>query len=92
MSGFFITISDPKAILFYVSFFPAYVNLSALTFGQSLIIAAIAMVSVGGAKSIYAFMGGKAQFLFRNANAMTVLNRIASVTVFMTGGMILLNT
>lgn len=53
-SGLLITLGDQKAILFYLGFFPAFLDLAAMTTLDALAIVLIATVAVGGVKLLYA--------------------------------------
>jgi threonine/homoserine/homoserine lactone efflux protein len=63
MAGLLLTLGDQKAILFYLFFFPAFVDLSKISLLDATIIVTIATVSVGGAKLGYAFVADKASLL-----------------------------
>ncbi len=63
MAGLLLTLGDQKAILFYLVFFPAFVDLSKISLLDATIIVIIATVSVGGAKLGYAFVAGRANLL-----------------------------
>jgi threonine/homoserine/homoserine lactone efflux protein len=63
LTGFFITLGDQKATLFYLGFLPAFVDLSQVSVFDTGIIIAIATVAVGGVKLGYAFMANKARLL-----------------------------
>jgi threonine/homoserine/homoserine lactone efflux protein len=82
-AGFLLTIGDQKAILFYLVFFPAFVDLSKLTFTDAAIILIIATLSVGGAKLAYAYMADKASQLLTHEvhRVMSVLASLIMVTV-----------
>lgn len=82
-AGFLLTIGDQKAILFYLVFFPAFVDLSKLTFADAVIILIIVTLSVGGAKLAYAFMADKASRLLTPQvhRAMNVLASCIMVSV-----------
>ncbi len=54
--GVLMTLSNPKAILFYMGFFPAFIDLQSVTVSDVVMIIAISTVSVGGMLSIYACM------------------------------------
>ena len=88
-SGFLITLSNPKAILFYVSFFPAYVDLTTVTRLEVLGLCAIALLTVGGSKGLYAFMAHQSRSLFQNPIALIVLNRIGGIVMIATAVIIL---
>ena len=50
LTGLLVTLGDQKAILFYLGFFPAFVNLAALSLADTSLILAVATVAVGGPK------------------------------------------
>jgi len=54
LAGFILTLGDVKAIVFYVSIFPVFIDLSALQATEVLIVLFVTVVSVGGVKVIYA--------------------------------------
>lgn len=54
LAGIALTLGDVKAILFYASLFPLFVEVSAITLLDIALIAAITLVSVGGVKLAYA--------------------------------------
>jgi threonine/homoserine/homoserine lactone efflux protein len=65
LSGLLFTLlADQKAILFYLGFFPAFINLSSLTLADSAVIISITLIAVGGVKLAYAFMADSAASLF----------------------------
>jgi threonine/homoserine/homoserine lactone efflux protein len=55
LAGFFLTLGDLKAILFYASLFPAFVNLQSLSLPAFGTILLVTVVTVGGVKLAYAF-------------------------------------
>ena len=76
LTGLSITLADQKATLFYLGFFPAFLDLSQISYLDTLIIVAITIVSVGGVKLGYAFMADKARLLI-NANVRKGMNLVA---------------
>lgn len=78
LSGFLITLGDQKAILFYLGFFPAFIDLSTMTPADTLIVIAIAIVGVGGAKLVYAYLADRAALIFRDSRALRGINRFAA--------------
>lgn len=89
LGGFVLTVGDPKAILFYVSFFPAYVDLTTVTGVEILGLCAIALLTVGGSKGLYAFMAHQSRSLFQNPIALIVLNRLGGIVMIATAVIIL---
>ncbi len=65
LAGFMLTLGDIKAIVFYVSLFPVFIDLSSLQIADILIIVAVMVVSVGSVKLIYAFSALKVASLAR---------------------------
>lgn len=63
LTGLSITLADQKATLFYLGFFPAFLDLSQVSYVDTLIIMAITVVAVGGVKLGYAFMADRARVL-----------------------------
>lgn len=59
LAGFILTLGDVKAIVFYVSLFPVFIDLTALQVGEVLVIMFVTVVSVGGVKVLYALSATK---------------------------------
>ncbi len=84
LCGLFITISDPKAILFYVSFLPAFLDLSNISTFDIGMIMLCATIAVGGVKLVYAYMGNRARLMFQNSQLNKVMNMTAGVAMIAT--------
>ncbi len=54
LAGLFLTLGDIKAIIFYVSLLPMFIDLSALEIQDILIVLFVTVTSVGGVKVFYA--------------------------------------
>ncbi len=65
LTGLAITLADQKAALFYLSFLPAFLDLSQVTLGEAGAVVAIALVAVGSVKLAYAVLAARALSLFR---------------------------
>ncbi|RUR72810.1 hypothetical protein PCC6912_60810 [Chlorogloeopsis fritschii PCC 6912] len=63
LTGLLITLGDQKATLFYLGFFPAFVDISKISYFDTGIIITITTVAVGGVKLGYAFMADRARLL-----------------------------
>ena len=85
LAGLLLTLGDQKAILFYMGFLPAFVDLSALSLGDTGVIIAIATLTVGGVKLAYAYLADRARFLFQNQRPRQLINRIAGSIMVLTG-------
>lgn len=89
LTGLLITLGDQKAILFYLGFLPAFVNLSALSLTDTGIILAIATCAVGGPKLVYAFLGERAGMFFKGSKAARAFN-VCAGTIMVGVGVYLL--
>lgn len=54
-AGLMLTLSDQKAVFFYLAFFPAFMDMRTLTHFDVAIIAMVTLLGVGGVKVAYAF-------------------------------------
>ncbi|HBE91337.1 MAG TPA: hypothetical protein DDW55_02000 [Gammaproteobacteria bacterium] len=89
LSGLFITLGDPKAILFYVSFLPAFIDLSAISIIDTSVIMLTASVALVGAKLGYAYMADKSRLLFKSPRAKKIMDITAGSVMMGTGIFIL---
>ncbi len=65
LAGFFLTLGDIKAVFFYISLFPIYIDLSVLQVIDIILTVFITVFSVGGVKVFYAFSATKIASLAR---------------------------
>ena len=84
LMGLLITLADQKAILFYLGLFPAYLDLSKITFVETGIIIAIATIAIGS-KLIYAFMADRASLILNNHRSIQGLNMVAGSVMLVVG-------
>ncbi len=92
LSGFLITLGDQKAIVFYLGFFPVFIDLSTMTPADTLIIVLVAIVGVGGAKLVYAYLADRAAVVFRDSRALRGINRLAACIMITVAVALLLKT
>lgn len=59
-TGLLITLADQKAVMFYLAFLPAFVDLSTLSGADVALVALISVVAVGSVKLAYALAGDRA--------------------------------
>lgn len=59
IAGFILTLGDVKAIVFYASLLPVFINLSTLQTSGVLILISVMVISLGSVKILYAFSAVK---------------------------------
>ena len=59
LAGLALTLGDIKAIFFYLSLFPMFIDLAALQPTDVFVITAVTVLAVGGVKVVYAFSAAK---------------------------------
>lgn len=59
LAGLALTLGDIKALFFYLSLFPMFIDLISLRLTDVFVITAVTVVAVGGVKVVYAFSAAK---------------------------------
>jgi len=86
--GLLTTLGNPKAILFYVSFFPTFLDMTSITITDVLAILLVTALSVGGVMLGYAFLAARASALLDKSTSSRSFNLIGG-GVLIGGGTIL---
>ncbi len=89
LSGLSITLGNPKVILFYLGFLPAFIDLETLTTYDVLTVSAIVSSILGAVMLSYALVASRAKALFQNDKRQTQIQQIAG-TVMISAGVLLL--
>ena len=89
-AGFIVTISAPRAILFYVSLLPNVIDLTKARVPDVLLLMLIATVAVGGAKLPYALLAYRSSLLLQEEKPKRVMNLLAGVVMILIGGVVAL--
>ncbi|MCC5861809.1 MAG: LysE family translocator [Gammaproteobacteria bacterium] len=83
-AGLLLTLADHKAILFYLAFFPAFIDLDAISGPDVALIAGITVVAVGGVKTVYAYLAAHGRRITSGRWPIR-LNRAAAVMLVIVG-------
>ena len=85
ISGLVITLGNPKVILFYLGFLPAFVDLTALSTADIWIIAGVVSLVLGATLLGYAYAASRTRRLFQGHSARRALNRTSGSVMIATG-------
>lgn len=92
LTGLFITLGNPKAIMFYVGFFPAFINVNEVTFYDTSLIMLAATLAFGSVNMCYSLLAVKAKNTFKSPNSTTVINKTAGTIMVSTGALVAIKT
>jgi len=86
LSGLSLTLGNPKAVVFYVAFLPAFMDLTALSTAGLIEAAGVVSVTLFAVLAGYAWMAARARTLFRSHRAVKNLHRGAGGLMIGAGG------
>lgn len=90
ITGLLITLSNPKAILFYLGFLPTFVDLNSLNSLDILIISFIVTLVLGSVMLVYAYSASGAKKLFKSKSSIKKMNITAGSVMIGAGGALIL--
>lgn len=85
VAGFLTSGSNPKVILFYLGFLPAFVGLTHMTPGRYALAASIVTATLFAGCLIYVLLCARMRRLFASAPAVRRLNRVAGAVLVAVG-------
>jgi threonine/homoserine/homoserine lactone efflux protein len=85
LGGLFLTLGNPKAILFYLGFLPAFIDLKTLTTADIMIVSSIDLAVLVSTMAGYAFLSSGARLLLRSQRALKYFNRGAGTVMIGAG-------
>lgn len=88
VSGLLVTLSNPKAILFYCSFLPAFMDLSKITISDFIFIVILVTSMLSLVLVTYAYLASRARQFFSSRVARKRLSRSAGGIMIATGAFI----
>ena len=81
--GLFITLGNQKAIFFYLSFLPAFLDLTQFTPLDTALTILSATLALGGVMTGYALLAHKSSAALRSSRLTVILQRLASATLIL---------
>ena len=85
-AGFILTLGDIKAIVFYASLLPVFIDLSAIQVPDMVAIAFITILGVGGVKSVYAILASRIAEYAQRTNMGVAARKTAGGLIIGAGG------
>ena len=85
LGGLFITLGNPKVILFYVGFLPTFMDLTRLAPLDIALVAGLVTGVLGGVMATYAYLAARVRGVFKSRRAARNLNRGAGTVMIGTG-------
>lgn len=92
LCGLFITLGNPKVILFYLGFLPAFIELEILSVIDVITVAFVVSAVLGLVMLFYAVTASWAGRLFKSEKAQNRMNKTAGSVMICTGSVLLLRT
>lgn len=86
LSGFLLTLGNPKVILFYLGILPTFVDLTLLSVSHMSLLGVMFLSVLGGTLVAYAYASARARRFFRSPKAMKRFNRGAGTVLIGSGG------
>ncbi|UQB41956.1 LysE family translocator [Thiomicrospira microaerophila] len=89
--GLSLTFADQKAILFYLGFFPAFLNLNHITHWDAGLVVMLAILAVGLPKIIYAYLAARG-FKLLARDKQTLMYKITALLLALIGAFLIIKT
>jgi len=89
-SGLLITLANPKVIIFYLGFLPAFMNLEILTTTDIVVAVIIVSITLASVLLSYAYMATRTRKLLKSQSAMDKLNKTSGGVMIVAGSLLIL--
>jgi len=84
VSGLLITLSNPKVVVFYLSFLPAFIDLNNFKLVDVVIVVFIVFTTLSFVLLGYAYIASKTKDIFKSSAKLELLNKVSAlIMVFM---------
>lgn len=89
LAGLVLTLGDVKAVLFYASLFPQFVQVESANVADALMVTAMTVLAVGGVKLVYAFTAYKLRARVHGSSAGRLVQGGAGGVLIGAGGYVI---
>ncbi len=90
LAGLFLTLGDIKAIFFYVSLFPTFVDLEVIHLADLLMVILVTIVTTGGVKIFYAITANKVASILKGYNLESKAKNLTGGVMLGVGGYLII--
>nr|MBV6629393.1 LysE family translocator [Oceanococcus sp. HetDA_MAG_MS8] len=88
--GFFLTLADPKAIVFYMGLLPAFMSLSPLYLPDLVGLLLAVTVGVGTVKALYVLLATQARHWLGHGQGLSLMQSVSAIVVWACAVLLLL--
>ena len=92
ITGLMVNLGNPKAIVFYIGLFPAFIDVNQVVTADVLAILGIATIAFGSVNICYALLALRAKKMLKNPNAASLINKTAGTIMVSTGVLVAIKT
>jgi threonine/homoserine/homoserine lactone efflux protein len=87
-TGLMINLGNPKAIVFYIGLFPAFIDVNNVVAADVLAIMGVATLAFGSVNICYALLALRAKKMLKSPNASSLINKTAGTIMVSTGTLV----
>ncbi len=87
-TGLMINLGNPKAIVFYIGLFPAFIDVNQVAAVDVLAIMGVATLAFGSVNICYALLALRAKKMLKSPNASSLINKTAGTIMVSTGTLV----
>jgi len=87
-TGLMINLGNPKAIVFYIGLFPAFIDVNQVVTSDVLAIMGVATLAFGSVNTCYALLALRAKKMLKSPNATSLINKTAGTIMVSTGTLV----
>ncbi len=87
-TGLMINLGNPKAIVFYIGLFPAFIDVNKVVAVDVLAIMGVATLAFGSVNICYALLALRAKKMLKSPNASSLINKTAGTIMVSTGTLV----